>query len=100
MRSGNGRPKWIVVSGTAIMPDSHVWRHTRASHLVKKNANLRQVQDLLGHRSLATTALPAPDHHGSQGSPPEVPPSREGPVSSQVARGRRVESLLTASRSG
>jgi integrase/recombinase XerD len=33
----------------------HVWRHTCASHLVKNNANLRHVQDLLGHGSLATT---------------------------------------------
>ena len=33
----------------------HVWRHTCATHLLKNNANLRCVQDLLGHRSLATT---------------------------------------------
>jgi len=33
----------------------HVWRHTCATHLVKNNANLRHVQDMLGHRSLATT---------------------------------------------
>ncbi len=33
----------------------HVWRHSCASHLLKNHANLRHVQDLLGHRSLATT---------------------------------------------
>jgi integrase/recombinase XerD len=33
----------------------HVWRHTCATHMVKNNANLRHVQDLLGHGSLATT---------------------------------------------
>ncbi len=33
----------------------HVWRHTCATHLIKNNANLRHVQDLLGHGSLATT---------------------------------------------
>jgi integrase/recombinase XerD len=33
----------------------HVWRHTCATHLVQNNANLRHVQDLLGHGSLATT---------------------------------------------
>jgi integrase/recombinase XerD len=33
----------------------HVWRHTCATHLLKNNANLRHVQDLLGHESLATT---------------------------------------------
>jgi integrase/recombinase XerD len=33
----------------------HVWRHTCASHLIQNHANLRHVQDLVGHRSLATT---------------------------------------------
>ncbi len=33
----------------------HVWRHTCATHLVQNHANLRHVQDLLGHRSLTTT---------------------------------------------
>ena len=33
----------------------HVWRHSCASHLVKNNANLKHVQELLGHKSLATT---------------------------------------------
>ena len=33
----------------------HVWRHTCATHLVQNHANLRHVQDLLGHQSLTTT---------------------------------------------
>jgi integrase/recombinase XerD len=33
----------------------HVWRHSCASHLVQNQANLRHVQEMLGHRSLATT---------------------------------------------
>lgn len=33
----------------------HVWRHTCATHLVANRANLRHVQELLGHESLATT---------------------------------------------
>ena len=37
------------------VPGPVVWRHTCATHLVQKNANLRHVQDLLSHGSLATT---------------------------------------------
>ena len=55
----------------------HVWRHTCATHLVQNHANLRHVQDLLGHQSLATTrTLPAPDDHGFEGSPREISPAR------------------------
>lgn len=33
----------------------HVWRHTCATHLLQNHANLRHLQEILGHRSLATT---------------------------------------------
>ena len=33
----------------------HTFRHTCATHLVKNQANIRHVQELLGHKSLTTT---------------------------------------------
>lgn len=47
--------KYTRKAGVKKKVTPHLWRHTCATHLLKNNANLRHVQELLGHRSLATT---------------------------------------------
>ena len=47
--------KHAQLAGLKKRVTCHVWRHTCATHLLKNNANLRHVQALLGHESLATT---------------------------------------------
>ncbi|MGA2051708.1 MAG: tyrosine-type recombinase/integrase [Opitutales bacterium] len=52
---GNLVKRYAVAAGIKKKVTPHLWRHTCATHLLRNNANLRHVQELLGHRSLATT---------------------------------------------
>ena len=69
----------------------HLWRHSCATHLIQNKANLRLVQELLGHRSLATTErylhLTITDLKGAHR---QTPPARER-RSPAVASGLRLE---------
>jgi len=47
--------KYARLAGIKKHVNCHLWRHTCATHLVQNRANLRHVQEILGHRSLATT---------------------------------------------
>ena len=47
--------KYARLAGVKKHVACHLWRHTYATHLLKNRANLRHVQEILGHCSLATT---------------------------------------------
>jgi integrase/recombinase XerD len=47
--------KYARQAGLSKHVTCHIWRHSCATHLVKNKANLRHVQELLGHRDLSTT---------------------------------------------
>lgn len=47
--------KYVKQAGIKKHVTCHVWRHTVATHLVQNQANLRHVQEIMGHRALTTT---------------------------------------------
>ncbi|MFA6637079.1 MAG: site-specific tyrosine recombinase/integron integrase [Candidatus Omnitrophota bacterium] len=55
-------PSWMVRKyaariGITKQINAHTFRHTFATHMIKKGANLRIVQEMLGHSSLETTQI-------------------------------------------